>query len=175
MRQSLQIVPIDRHQAQEPEDANELTKEMERQGGGNGGSSVDEETQRYIDAKTEATRAQNDARFSEVINNIARLSDKIDGMPSAKSQIVSTVATGFAIFLGLIAILAFAGDRFDGGMSASTDGAIAKELIRQQSKDIEKLINAQAVENQKVIDALREHHIDQPGYEDPDDEKTSPQ
>ena len=126
------------------------------------------ETQRYVDAKTDATRAQNDARFAEVLTSISTLSDKIGGLPSARSNIATVVGTGFAIFLGLVAVLAFAGDRFDGGMAASTDGAIAREIITQQSKDIEKLISAQALENQKMIDALVDHHEDQKGFEVPE-------
>lgn len=142
-------------------------REARRISGGRGGPPVDTETQRYVDAKTEATRAQNDARFSEVINGISTLSTRIEGLPSAKSQFVAIVTTGAAIFLGLIAVLAFAGDRFDGGMSASTDGAVAREIISEQSKDIQKLIDSQAIENQKVLDALVDHHEDQKGFEVP--------
>ena len=128
-------------------------------GGGNGGSTVDAEIKTYVDLKTEATRAQNDAKFAEVIA-------KIDGFPNPLTwqQAAAVMATGIGIVL---AILSFSADRFDGGMSASTDGAVAKELIQQQSKDIEKLINAQSVENQKMIDALAEHHEGQKGFETP--------
>lgn len=124
------------------------------------------ETQRYIDVKTEATRAQNDAKFTEVIS-------KIDNFPKPLTwqQAAAVMITGIGVML---AILAFAGDRFDGGMAVSTDAATTKEIVSQNSKNIEaltisvdKMIDAQALENQKMIDALADHHEGQKGFEVP--------
>lgn len=82
----------------------------------------------YIDARSDAVRAQNDARFSEVLTEIRSLSVKIDHVPTTRSMIVTTlsgIAGATALFLG---ILAFAGDRFDGGVS----------LAEQQQQQIER-------------------------------------
>ena len=138
-----------------------------KSGGNGGGTTVTPETQRYVDARTEATRAQNDAKFAEVIA-------KIDGFPKPLTwqQAAAVVATGIGIVL---AILAFAGDRFDGGMAVTTDAATTKEIVSQNSKNIEaltesvdKMISAQAIENQKMIDALADHHEGQKGFEAPE-------
>ena len=136
-------------------------------GGGGGTTTVTPETKRYVDAKTEGTRAQNDARFAEVLT-------KIDTLPKPMTwqQCAAVIASALGIML---AILAFAGDRFDGGMSVSTDAATTKEIAAQNSKSIDalamsvdKMINAQALENQKMIDALAEHHEGQKGFEKPE-------
>ena len=77
-------------------------------GGGNGsGTTVTPETQRYVDLKTDATRAQNDARFAEILV-------KLDNLPRPMTwqQCAAVVATALGIML---AILAFSADRFDGG------------------------------------------------------------
>lgn len=128
--------------------------------GGNGGGSVDAETKNYVDARTEATRAENDKRFSQIL-------DKLDGLPSKNSQTVTILGAAGALFLGLLAVLAFAGDRFDGGMSASTDAAVSKEVISELDQKIDKMIDKQALENQKMIDALADHHKNQPDFKSP--------
>lgn len=99
-------------------------------GGGDsrGGRGVDSETQRYVDLKTEATRAQNDARFAEVRSDLAAIGAKLDSAPSRWTVVGAAVS----LFLGLLAVLAFAGDRFDGGMSAA-------DLVVQQRENSSRL------------------------------------
>jgi hypothetical protein len=94
------------------------------------------ETKDYIDAKVDAVRAQNDARFAEVLANVSVLSSKIDALPSPVSiwQIwgVALSTLGLAI-----AIAAFASDRFDGGISASAvvDQATSQITANQAKRD----------------------------------------
>jgi len=106
-----------------------------RKGGpSGGGTTVDTETKNYVDAKTEATRAQNDARFTEVLT---KLDEK---KPMTWQQCAAIVASGLGIML---AILSFAGDRFDGGMShGETVGKDAAET------------RAIAVQNTAAVEAL---------------------
>ena len=135
-------------------------RKSRKTGGGGGGNNVDSETKNYVDAKTEATRAENDKRFSQIL-------DKLDGLPSKNSQTVTILGAAGALFLGLLAVLAFAGDRFDGGMSASTDAAVSQAVISELDEKIDKMIDKQAAENQKMINALADHHKNQSGFKAP--------
>lgn len=47
-------------------------------GGGDGGGGMDTTNREYIDAKIDAVRAQNDARFSEVMHGVSGLGDRLD-------------------------------------------------------------------------------------------------
>lgn len=94
---------------------------------------MDNETRLYVDAKTEATRAQNDARFAEVLSSISSLRSSLEGQIAAIRpgmswwQFASTLAGALAVTLGLVfGVLAFASDRFDGGLSA---GAVVDEAV----------------------------------------------
>lgn len=129
---------------------------------------MDSITKAYIDANDETTRAQNDARFTEVITGIDKLSAKIEGLPSKNSQTVTILGAAGALFLGVLAVLAFAGDRFDGGMSASTDAAVSQLVISEMDEKIDKLIDKQAEENQKMIDALADYRKGQKSLEGPE-------
>lgn len=84
----------------------------------------------YVDAKTEATEA--------------RLLSKLEQL-STKSTIWGAVATGTAIIL---AVLAFAGDRFDAGMSTADQRAMQIErddkqeaAVRSINDKLDKLIS----------------------------------
>ncbi len=96
---------------------------------------MDPETKTYIDAKTEATRAQNDARFADLRADIATLITKVDAAPT-KWTVVAATAT---ILGGTLAFLAFGGDRFDGGLSASSLVVQQKENSRRLDQVDQKL------------------------------------
>lgn len=93
--------------------------------GGGGGPTVDRETKRYVDKSMDTVKAQNDARFAEVI---ARL----DAMnPATWVQNAGVLLGGIVVTLGLVfGILAYASDRFDSGVSAM--GAIEEQLDAQR-------------------------------------------
>lgn len=99
---------------------------------------MDPGTQHYIDAKTEATRAQNDARFAEIL---ARL----EQTPTIDELRKLVVTTGIAIVAAMIALFAFGADRFGSGMTAAS-------LIYDQSEDARQM----AMENAKNIKEMRE-------------------
>lgn len=79
--------------------------------GSGGGGSVDAETKNYLDAKMDSVRAQNDARFAEVL---ARL-DNIK-VPS----LWQLVSIGAGMVLAIITVIGLMADRFDGGLAASS-------------------------------------------------------
>lgn len=84
-----------------------------RFGGGGGGSGM--EIKDYIDAQDEKTRAQNDARFAEVIARLETISTTM------MKQVWGATLSGVAATVGIIlAALAISGDRFDGGIAASS-------------------------------------------------------
>lgn len=83
----------------------------------------------YVDLKTALVSAQNDARFSEVLSEIKGLRQDISGKPSTW-QMVGAIFAGAATILGVIlAVLAYGGDRFDGGVG------IADQRQEQSERD----------------------------------------
>lgn len=88
---------------------------------GGGGSSVDKETKRYVDAKMDSVKAQNDARFAEVLAKL----DAINVPPIWQFAGIAFVTLGAAF-----AILAYASDRFDGGLAA---GSLLEALSDKQA------------------------------------------
>lgn len=113
-------------------------------GGGGGGSVVDEETRRYVEAKSEATRAQNDARFAEVLSEIHStntklvakfdlLTERIAAIRPATWQQVAVVV--FAGFTAALTVMAIASSSFVGGFQAGPAfEARVGEMADQQAK-----------------------------------------
>jgi len=100
--------------------------------GGNGGDGiVDRETKSYVDRSMDAVKAQNDARFIEVLS-------RLDQMPKFWPLVFSGFI-GIAGAIGIVfAILSYASDRFDGGLSAG----VILEDSRQNSVRINQMFNA---------------------------------
>jgi len=83
---------------------------------------VDAGTKDYLDAKVEAVKAQNDARFSEVLGEIRSVGDRVShiGSPMTWQQLALTAASVGLVLIGVVfAVLSYASDRFDGGLAAS--------------------------------------------------------
>lgn len=88
-------------------------------------------TQAYIDRSMDAVRAQNDARFAEVLSEIRDIRGLISSKPSTW-QLVATVFAGAATILGVaLAALSYGGDRFDGGVG------VADQRYEQIQRDAE--------------------------------------
>lgn len=110
--------------------------------GGNGGDGMDTTQKDYVDARLDSVRAQNDARFAEVIA-------KLEKMPSIGAM-AAMIAGATVTIVGLIVgVLAFGGDRFDGGISAADIVVQSKENANQ----IGQLIEANRDRDRK-IDAM---------------------
>lgn len=83
-----------------------------------------------------AVRAQNDARFAEVLS-------RLDRMPSSGFMIGTAASTVLGIVGIILAILAFGGDRFSGGVQLSS-------VSVQQAEDAKRV----AGENTKAIEEV---------------------
>lgn len=113
---------------------------------GNGGGSVDPETKNYLDAKVDAVKAQNDARFAEVLGKLDGLAVRLDAMPRPVGfwQLAGLIVSAMALGLTMLALFA---DRFDGGLAASAiKDQIATEQDARNTQQDEKL--------NQIIDAL---------------------
>ncbi|WP_187430020.1 hypothetical protein ROLI_026570 [Roseobacter fucihabitans] len=123
-----------------------LGKNQYGAGSGGGGFEVDAETKNYLDAKVEAVKAQNDARFSEVITKLDSFNGKLDSFnPVSWQQQAGIAITGIVVTIGLVfSVLAYASDRFDSGIGAM--GAIddtldvQRELNAAQDKRLNRVI-----------------------------------
>ena len=96
---------------------------------------MDSETKNYVDARTEATRSQNEAQF-------ARIMAKLEGSPTSEELRKSLTAqrnwivgSAIALFTAFVTVLAFGGDRFDSGVAAATLAFESSEEARENSKE----------------------------------------
>ena len=102
-------------------------------GGSGGGPTVDSETKNYLDAKMDSVKAQNDARFSEVLSRLDGLKDLPKFWP-----LVSAIAIAAVTIIGIsVAILSYASDRFDGGLGAAAlvDAITKDQAQRDEGQD----------------------------------------
>ena len=101
-------------------------------GGSGGGPTVDAETQRFVESKVETIKAQNDARFTEVLSRIDGVASKIDHAPKPVTflQFLLGAAAALGVTLSIVfAVMAYASDRFDGGLAAV---AIKDQIATEQ-------------------------------------------
>lgn len=118
----------------------------EAAGGGNGGGmSMDPGIKHYIDSGDEVTRAQNDARFAEILAKLSQAATAEGLRNLTVTMVIAIVATGIGIIGIMIALFAFGADRFGSGMSAAT-------LIYEQSDEAKR----RAVENERNIKEIRD-------------------
>ena len=117
-------------------------------GSGGGGSGMDKE---YLDARLEAVKAQNDARFAEVrasldtiLAQVSVVSNKVDDKPSLTWLIGIAVAG----FLAVLAVLSFGGDRFDGGVSVQT-------AVSERTLQAERLSRENAEQIKAILDLIQ--------------------
>ena len=116
-----------------------------RSGGAGGGDdgSLEITLKDYIDAQDEKTRAQNDVQF-------VRIGSKID---SLKVPTIWQIAGILFVAIGFIfAVLAYASDRFDGGLSASSMIHAMKEEQHARDKKQELRINRLIAIVEKAVD-----------------------
>ena len=108
-------------------------------GGGSGGGDSLVTWRDYVDAQDASTRAQNDARFAEVVAKLDAIN--VPTIWQIAGVAAVTLATAFAI-------LAYASDRFDGGIAAS--GLIDRMQEVQAERDA-----AQDIKLDKILEAVR--------------------
>lgn len=90
-------------------------------------------SQAYIDRSMDAVRAQNDARFAEVLTEIKGVGVRLDHIE--KGQISPWQVWGAALtsFLAVLAVLAFGGDQF--GLGAGLAEQRQGQIVRDQAQD----------------------------------------
>ncbi|PJN92796.1 hypothetical protein CNY89_26485, partial [Amaricoccus sp. HAR-UPW-R2A-40] len=102
--------------------------------------------------KSAETKAGNDARFAELLAKFDILSAKIDGLPSTW-KVIGIVGSALGVSLGIVfAVLAFAGDRFDGGIGVT---AASEGLARQNAAAIQEVLQSNEVLGARVDQAIR--------------------
>ncbi len=101
---------------------------------------MDAHTKDYIDSKVEVVKAQNDARFVEVLAGINSVGERVSHLrePTTWQQLALTMGSVGLVLLGVVfAVLGYASDRFDGGLSASSvkDELAVEQLKRDATQD----------------------------------------
>lgn len=105
-------------------------------------------TKDYVDARDDALRSHVDAEFS-------KLRADLKSIPS-KGTIWGAVATGVGL---LLAVLAIAGDRFDGGFSAA---GVFAEQTEQNKQALEQVRTEVSQTKQDIMNAIGALVINQP-------------
>ena len=97
-------------------------------GGGGGGDMNDSASKDYVDARLEAAAARTEAKFIELSAQIRALN------PATWWQVAFMMLSAVAVVFG---ILAYASDRFDGGLAASgiVEKVIQDQLVRDAAQD----------------------------------------
>lgn len=90
-------------------------------------------TEAYIDARTDAVRAQNDARFAEVLSEIRSVGTRIDHIEKGQISPWQVWAAALTVFGAGLAVLAFGGDQF--GLGAGLAEQQAAQIERDKSQD----------------------------------------
>jgi hypothetical protein len=123
------------------------TSEMKIYSGGGGGPTVDAETKNYLDAKVDSVKAQNDARFAEVLAKLDVVSERIVHLePLSIWKLASVAAVSVVTLLTIMGIMA---DRFDGGIAAN--GLVSAFQKDQAARDA-----AQDAKLDTAIDLLKQ-------------------
>jgi hypothetical protein len=115
----------------------------------------------YIDARINEVSASNDAIHSEVRSGLEVLATEVRGgresvniqlasVPKMWQLIVLIVGAAAGVLAILLGILAFGGDRFDGGVTLSASSieqsAVAKRIAEENSEKLDAL--SESVNNQ---------------------------
>lgn len=101
---------------------------------------MDAETQRYVDKSMETVKAQNDARFSEVLGRLDGLKAQIDHAPTPLGLtqfLVGAISVAGVVLAVVFSVLAYASDRFDGGLAADAikDQISLEQIERDKEQD----------------------------------------
>jgi hypothetical protein len=131
---------------------------------------VEPDTQAYIDRTMDAVRAQNDTRFVGIFSQLEKLDNHLDMLSGqiaeVKRQSPSHLAMiGFAIsiILGVVAIwlafMAFAGDRFDAGMTAASGLLKAADAAQKLAVENSKQISLLGEKMDQILNAVKSENV----------------
>ena len=115
--------------------------------GGTGGEPPAITLREYIDARGDGSKAQNNARFAEVLSRLDSLNATVQHLePVSIWKIVGVAAGAVVALAGLLGIMA---DRFDGGFAAS--GVLSGWMAAQSERDA-----AQDAKLDTILDILQQ-------------------
>lgn len=95
--------------------------------GGGGGGTFD--GMELVDAKIAAAEARTDTKFAEVLGELRSMRAETSHLPTTGAMIATVIASTAAAVGVIVAVLAFGGDRFDGGVSVGQAGVEAKTAL----------------------------------------------
>ena len=107
-------------------------------GGGKGGGGVDSmiPIKEYVDARDDAVESRLSAKLDVVLSELSKL-PKTTELEASRQSTVRNIWGGVLTLAGVsLAVLAFGGDRFEGGMAVSP-------IIAQVTKDQQKIDQTQ--------------------------------
>jgi hypothetical protein len=118
----------------------------------------------------DAVRAQNDTRFVGIFSQLEKLDNHLDMLSGqiaeVKRQSPSHLAMiGFAIsiILGVVAIwlafMAFAGDRFDAGMTAASGSLKAADAAQKLAVENSKQISLLGEKMDQILNAVKSENV----------------
>lgn len=102
-------------------------------GGGNFGG-MEPATREYVDLKIESAVARLEGKLDGLAGQLSR-------MPTTGAMILTVAGAGVAVLTLGLAILAFAGDRFDGGIGLADRREEQLSRDREQNDRIETILN----------------------------------
>ena len=97
-------------------------------------------TQSYIDRSMDAVRAQNDARFSDVLSEVRAINVKLDHVPTTRAMIGSIIGGIVAAVTIGIGVMALFGASFNSGFSLSNIRATEERIDREQNERIDGIL-----------------------------------
>lgn len=125
------------------ENAENIERQATLQHGGGGGTSGGMD---IIDAKIAAAEARTDTKFAEVLGELKAMRSDMSHMPSTWAMVGTMGGFAVVIVTVILAVMAYGGDRFDGGVAFGQGSAEAKVALDKvtsenaaQTKQIEQL------------------------------------
>lgn len=115
-----------------------------------------------ITARLDATEARIGESLARMEASIGGIKSELDKKPDLQSLII-TVATGVVSVIGiLIGVLAFGGDRFDGGVQLSSVSVQQAQDAREVAQDALAGVEEVQRQNQMILQLLQERVTDEP-------------
>ena len=99
-------------------------------GGGDGGSGIDMATKDYIDAKLETARAERREDMARIEGQLGVLMAEVTSRPTTGTVLFATFTSAITIIGIVVAVLAYGGDRFDGGVQMT--GAVVEDVVENR-------------------------------------------
>lgn len=101
-------------------------------GGGSGGNDGGMD---LVDAKIAAAEARTDTKFAEVLGELKAMRSDMSHMPSTWAMVGTMGGFAVVVVTVILAVMAYGGDRFDGGVAFGQGSAEAKVALDKVTSD----------------------------------------